>query len=75
MLMGQSVSLTSHAASRQEVGDPSAGGVRHVQLGEPVLQQICNGGVKSAAEIYKKDPGVGSCRVQVLGDKIEGHLY
>ncbi len=45
---------------RQEVCDPPAGGVRHVQLGELVLQQSRDDGVKSRAEVHKQDPGVGS---------------
>ena len=44
---------------RQEVCDPPAGGVRHVQLGELVLKQGGDDGVKSRAEVHKKDPGVG----------------
>ena len=28
-------------------------------------------GVKGGAEIHKQDPGVGSCRVQVLKDVVE----
>ncbi len=38
---------------RQEVCDPPAGGVRHVQLGELVLQQSQDDGMKSRAEVHK----------------------
>ena len=48
---------------RQEVCDPPAGGIRHVQLGELVLKQGGDDGVEGRAEVHKQDPGVG---VQVL---------
>ncbi len=60
---------------RQEVCDPPTGGVRHVQLGELVLQQSRDDGVESRAEVHKQDPGIGSCGVQVLEDEVEGHDY
>eukprot|EP00064_Thunnus_orientalis_P009926 superscaffoldBa00001292_g9952 len=60
---------------RQEVGDPPAGGVRHVQLGELVLQQSRDDCVKGGAEIHKQVTGIDSCRVQVLEDEVEGHVY
>ena len=57
-----------------EFSGPPAGGVRHVQLGELVLQQSPDGGVKGGAEIHKQDPSVGSCRVKVLEDEVKGHV-
>eukprot|EP00064_Thunnus_orientalis_P003907 superscaffoldBa00000338_g3918 len=70
------VSSASRAASFQkEVGDPPAAGLRHVQLGVLVLQQSWDNGIKGGAEIHKKDPGIGSCSVQVLEDEVEGHVY
>ncbi len=60
---------------RQEVCDPPAGGVRHVQLRELVLQQSRDDGVEGRAEVHKQDPGIGSCRVQVLEDEEEGQFY
>ncbi len=38
---------------RQEVCDPPAGGVRHIQLGELVLQQSRDDGIKGGAEVHK----------------------
>ncbi len=51
---------------RQEVCDPPAGGVRHIQLGELVLLQSWDDGVKGGAKIHKQDPGIVSSIVQVL---------
>ena len=58
----------------QEVCDPPAGGVRHAQLGELVLQQSRDDGVEGRAEIHKQDPGIGSCGVQMLKDEVEGQV-
>ena len=58
----------------QEVSDPPAGGVRHTQLGELLLKQSRDDGVKGRAEIHTQDPGVGSCGVQVLADVMEGQV-
>ena len=51
---------------RQEVCDPPAGGIRHVQLGELVLKQGGEDGIEGRAEVHKQDPGVGCWGVQVL---------
>jgi len=59
---------------RQEVCDPPAGGVGHVQLGELVLQQSRDDGVEGGAEVHKQDPSVGSCCVQVLEEEVKGHV-
>ena len=56
---------------RQEVCDPPAGGVRHVQL---VLQQSRDDGVEGGAQVHQQDPGVGSCCVQVLEEEVKGHV-
>ena len=40
---------------RQEICDPPAGGVRHVQLGELVLKQSGDDGVEGKAEVHKQD--------------------
>ena len=56
---------------RQEVCDPPAGGVGHVQLGELVLQQSRDDGVEGRAEVHKQDPGVGSCCVLVLEEEVK----
>ena len=50
---------------RQKVCDPLAGGVRLSELGEL--------SVKRRAEVHKQDPGVGSCRVQMLEGEM-GHV-
>ena len=52
---------------RQEVCDPPAGGIRHVQLGELVLKQGGDDGVEGRAEVHKQDPGVGRGGVHVSG--------
>ena len=59
---------------RQEISDPPAGGVRHTQLGELLLKQSRDDGVKDRAEIHTQDPGVGSCGVQVLEDVMESKV-
>ena len=59
---------------RQEVSDPPAGGVRHTQLGELLLKQSRDDGVKGRAEIHTQNPGVGSCGVQVLEDVMDGQV-
>ncbi len=59
---------------RQEVCDPPAGGVRHSQRGELVLQQSRDDGVGGRAEVKKHDPGIFSCKVQVLEAEMEGHV-
>ncbi|KAK0140096.1 ATP-dependent DNA helicase PIF1 [Merluccius polli] len=59
---------------KQEVSDPPAGGVRHTQLGELLLKQSQDDGVKGRAEIHTQDPGIGSCGVQVLEDVMEGQV-
>ena len=46
-----------------------------MQLGELVLQQSQDDGVKGGTEIHKQDPGVGSCRVQVLEHEVKGLVY
>ncbi len=45
---------------RQEVCEPPAGGVRHIQLGELVLQQSRNDCIESRTEVHKQDPGIDS---------------
>ncbi len=56
MLMVQESDIFSqlHMLSpvRQEVCDPPAGGVRHTQLGELVLQQCRDDGVQGRAKIH-----------------------
>ena len=46
-----------------------------MQLGELIVQQSWDDGVKGRAEIHKQDPGVGPCRVQVLEDEVEGYVF
>ena len=43
---------------RQEVSDLPAGGVRHIQLGELVLQENQDDRVEGGAEVHKQDPRV-----------------
>nr|XP_054592317.1 uncharacterized protein LOC129157154 [Nothobranchius furzeri] len=59
---------------RQEVSDPPAGGVGYVKHGELVLEQSREDGVERRAEVHKQDPSVGSQRVQVLQDEVEGQV-
>ncbi|XP_076606379.1 uncharacterized protein LOC143332620 [Chaetodon auriga] len=59
---------------RQEVCNPPASGVRHAQLGELLLKQSWGDGVEGRPEIHKQDPSIGSCRVQVLEDEVEGQV-
>jgi hypothetical protein len=40
----------------QEVSDPLTDGVRHVQLGEFVLQQFWDDGIELRAKIHKQYP-------------------
>ena len=49
---------------RQEVSDPPTGGVRHTKLGELLLKHSWDDGTEGRAEVYKQDPGIGSCGVQ-----------
>lgn len=58
---------------RQDVSDPPAGGVRHIELEELVLEQSREDGVERRAEVHKQDPGVGSRGVQMRQDEVEGH--
>jgi len=59
-----------------QVCDPPAGGVRHAQLGELVLQQSRDDCVESRAEIQKQDPGIVSLGVQVqVEDHVDGIVY
>ena len=42
-----------------------------MQLGELVLQESQDDGVKGSADIQKQDPSIGSCRVRVLEDEVK----
>ena len=46
----------------------------HTKLGELLLKQSRDDGVKGRAQVHKQDPGVGSCGVQVPEDVVEGQI-
>lgn len=48
---------------RQEVSDPPVGGVRHIQLGEPVLQQSQDDSIEGMDEVHKEN----------LEDEVKNH--
>lgn len=45
---------------RQEISDPPAGRVRHIQLGELVLLQSQGDRIQDRAEVHQQDSGFGS---------------
>lgn len=53
---------------RQEICDPPAGGVVHVQLGELLLQQCWDDVMKDGTKVHKQGPGMGFWGVQVKGN-------
>ena len=48
-----------------EVSNPLADGVRHLQLGKPKLQDLRVDGVEGRAEVHKQDPGIGARKFEV----------
>ena len=60
---------------RQEVCDPPAGGVWHVELEELVLEHSRENGVESRAEVHKQDPGICYRAVQMQEGVVKGHHY
>lgn len=56
---------------RLEVSDPKAGGVKHAQLGELVLQQSQDDSVEDRTEIHKRYPSISSLGVQVLENEMK----
>ena len=63
---------------RQEVCDPPAGGIRHVQLGELVLKQGGDDGIEGRAEVHKQDPCIGSLSyfkalIKIISDLSHNH--
>ena len=53
--------------------------VIHLQVESGTLSweslSYSNDGVEGRAEVHKQDSGLGSCGVQVLEDKVKGHVY
>ena len=54
----------------QEVCNPPAGVVRHLQCREPTLQNRWQDGVERRAEVQEQDSGVGPCSVQMFQDVV-----
>ncbi len=79
---GENTALWSSSADRtgagcvfsvcQEAGDPLTDGGGHGELCQFILK---GDGVKSGAEVYKKDPHISPWSVQMLQDEVQSHVH